>query len=248
MFDAPLVTTDQSIDRVLCVNLPLALVFLDGDPGPELEQAMSRLARENSGKLLVVKVRVRDSPAVARRFEISTTPAVVGLKVQATVTRAEGIGSADLDRHVAYLLGKRPTPDSAGRAAEPAAAGRSKPRPSGPARGQTSSEGRPVVVTDSSFDEEVMRSQLPVLVDFWAPWCGPCRMVEPAVEQLAQQHAGRLRVAKVNVDQNPAVARRYDVHSIPTMMVVKEGKIVERWAGALPEPALRSRVQRWLAR
>jgi thioredoxin 2 len=97
-------------------------------------------------------------------------------------------------------------------------------------------------VTDATFDQEVLRSPQPVLIDFWAPWCGPCRMVEPILERLAQEMAGRLRVAKVNVDENPMTARRYGVQSIPTMMMVKNGQIVDRWAGALPEGALRNRV------
>ena len=103
-----------------------------------------------------------------------------------------------------------------------------------------------IEVTDKDFETKVLQSGQPVLVDFWAPWCGPCRQIEPAVEHLARETAGRMRVAKVNVDHNPAVAARYDVHGIPTMMVVKGGKIVERWSGALPEPMLKSRVLRWL--
>jgi thioredoxin len=91
-----------------------------------------------------------------------------------------------------------------------------------------------------------MRSSQPVLVDFWAPWCGPCRMVGPILDKLSKELAGRLRVAKVNVDENPAVAQRYGIQSIPTMMVVKNGQIADRWAGALPEGSLRSRVMPFL--
>ena len=98
-------------------------------------------------------------------------------------------------------------------------------------------------MTDATFDQEVLRSPRPVLVDFWAPWCGPCRIVEPTVEKLAHELSGKASIVKVNVDENPGISQRYQVYSIPTMMVVKNGQIVDRWAGALPEPALRSRVE-----
>jgi thioredoxin len=97
-------------------------------------------------------------------------------------------------------------------------------------------------VTDQTFDQEVMRSSLPVLVDFWAPWCGPCRMTDPILKKLAGELGSRLKVAKVNVDENPLLSQRFDVRSIPTMLLVKNGKILDRWMGALPEPVLRSRI------
>ncbi|HSQ18696.1 MAG TPA: thioredoxin [Anaerolineales bacterium] len=87
-----------------------------------------------------------------------------------------------------------------------------------------------------------MRSPIPVVVDFWAPWCGPCRMVAPTLDKLAREWNGQVKIAKVNVDENPRLSGRYGVQSIPTMMVVKNGRIVERWAGALPEQPLRSRL------
>ena len=88
-----------------------------------------------------------------------------------------------------------------------------------------------------------MRSSQTVLVDFWAPWCGPCRMINPVLEKLSREMAGRLRIVKLNVDETPITSGRYGVQSIPTMMIVKNGKIVDRWVGALPESAIRGRVQ-----
>jgi thioredoxin 1 len=200
---------------------------------------MKRLAREHAGQVLIVKVNVKDSPAVARRFEVTRTPAVAAVRVGQTLTVAESAGEAALAGHVAYLLGRGPKP-------EPARAPQAERRPRPAQATEATGTGRPLAVTDATFDEMVLRSPQPVLVDFWAPWCGPCRMIEPAVENLARDAAGRMRVAKVNVDENPAVASRYQVHGIPTMMVVKGGQIVERWSGALPEPALKSRVMRWV--
>ena len=96
----------------------------------------------------------------------------------------------------------------------------------------------PVHVTDASFEKTVLQSTLPVIVDFWAPWCGPCKMVAPILDKLAKEKAGKLIVAKVNTDENPDWAQRYGVQGIPTMLLVANGKIIHRQVGALPEPML----------
>jgi len=105
----------------------------------------------------------------------------------------------------------------------------------------------PVDVTDATFDQEVLQSELPTLVDFWAAWCGPCRMIAPVVKEIASEQAGVLKVAKVDVDQNPAVATRYGVQSIPTLIVFKGGKPVERIVGYMPKERLLERVRPHLA-
>jgi len=104
----------------------------------------------------------------------------------------------------------------------------------------------PVHVTDAAFEETVLQNELPVIVDFWAPWCGPCRMVAPILDKLAKEKSGKLVVAKVNTDENPDWAGRYGVQGIPTMLFVANGKIVHRQVGALPEPVLRSVVDEFL--
>lgn len=96
------------------------------------------------------------------------------------------------------------------------------------------------VADDGSFEDVVTRSRLPVLLDLWAPWCGPCRMVSPALEQLAREHAGGLKLVKVNVDEAPGVAERFAVQGIPTLIVLEGGRVLARQTGAAPESALRS--------
>ena len=105
-------------------------------------------------------------------------------------------------------------------------------------------DGRPVTVTDVNFAAEVERSPVPVLLDLWAPWCAPCRVVAPVLEELAQEMAGRVRVAKLNVDENPATARRFQVRSIPTLLVLKGGKEIDRIVGVQPKGEIAKRVQR----
>jgi thioredoxin 1 len=99
-----------------------------------------------------------------------------------------------------------------------------------------------LAVTDESFEQEVLKSDVPVLVDFWAAWCGPCRMIAPTVDQLAVEYAGKLKVVKVDVDQNPDISGRFGVLSIPTLMVFKGGQMVERILGAVPKQALLSKL------
>jgi thioredoxin 1 len=105
----------------------------------------------------------------------------------------------------------------------------------------------PVHVTDSAFEKTVLQSNLPVIVDFWAPWCGPCRMVAPTLDKLAKENAGTLLVTKVNTDENPEWAMKYQVQGIPTMLFVANGKIVHRQVGAMPEPMLREVVSEFMS-
>jgi thioredoxin 1 len=104
----------------------------------------------------------------------------------------------------------------------------------------------PIHVTDAAFEETVMNSNLPVIVDFWAPWCGPCKMIAPTLEKIAKENAGKVIVAKVNTDDNPEWAMKFGVQGIPTMLFVSGGKIIHRQVGALPEPVLRTIVTQFL--
>ena len=101
---------------------------------------------------------------------------------------------------------------------------------------------RPVPVTDNTFGDEVVSHPGGVLVDCWAPWCGPCRMISPLVEQLASEYAGRLKVGKLDVDENPLIASQYTIQSIPTLLLFKDGRLVDRLVGALPRQEIERRL------
>lgn len=231
-FDIPIKTNDQSIERVLAAGLPVALVFFNVKIPAALSQTMDKIARKYSGKLLVAQLSTTDNPSSTQRFNVTNTPSLVTFREGEVRSREEAITGEDLEAHVAFIMGEGPKPtqknvhsvkDMSESASSPAA-------------------GRPIDITDASFDQQVMLSALPVLVDFWAPWCGPCRMTEPILEKVAAESSDRLVVAKLNVDENPKTAGRYAVRSIPTMMLIKNGKIIDQWTGALPEPVLRQRL------
>lgn len=104
----------------------------------------------------------------------------------------------------------------------------------------------PIHVKDAEFETVVLKNKLPVIVDFWAPWCGPCRMVAPILDKIAKENAGKLVVAKVNTDEDPEWAGRFGVQGIPTMLFVVEGKVVHTQVGALPEGVLKDVVKQFL--
>ena len=104
----------------------------------------------------------------------------------------------------------------------------------------------PIHVTDAAFEKVIIQNPLPVIVDFWAPWCGPCKMIAPMLEKVAKENEGKLIVAKVNTDENPEWASKYGVQGIPTLLFIFGGKIVHRQVGALPERLLRDAIVQFL--
>ncbi len=100
-----------------------------------------------------------------------------------------------------------------------------------------------LVLSDADFEKEVLAAQVPVLVDFWAEWCGPCRMVAPILDKLAKEYDGRIRFTKLNVDENRQTAAQYGIRSIPTMIIFKDGQVNDQIVGALPEDKLRQRLE-----
>ena len=105
-------------------------------------------------------------------------------------------------------------------------------------------DSKPAIITDQTFEREALQTRgRPVLVDCWAPWCGPCRMIGPILDQLAAESHGRYRIVKLNVDENPQTASRFQIASIPTMLIFKDGKLIDRLIGAQPKQAIAERLE-----
>ncbi len=218
-------TNDQSIDRVLKAGLPTVLVFWRRSSAlpPALESQLDQLAQQYAGKALIAKVDADAERGIMQRFSVGATPALLLVSGDETVTTLTGEGMAQVGDWLAHLVAGAPRP--AAPTPQPAAA------------------AKPLVLTDANF-QAVINGPLPVLVDFWAPWCGPCRMVAPHVERLAQEYAGRAVVGKLNTDENRTTAERYRIMSIPALYIFKGGKLVEEMIGAQPYQVLQQRLAR----
>ena len=105
---------------------------------------------------------------------------------------------------------------------------------------------KPIMITDVTFNQEVLGSDKLTIVDFWAPWCGPCKMIAPVLESIADQYDGQLKVTKLNVDENPSTSQAYGIHSIPTLLFFRGGELVDKLVGAVPKSQLEIRVERLL--
>lgn len=254
VFSTPIRTGEQSIDRVLQAGLPVLLVFdrRSCQTCQQLEPSLERLAQRFAGKALIARIDADDNPGLVRKYSISNLPGLIFIRNGATVARTAGVvPETALQAWLHYLSGEGSQPPLPSGPSTPLH--RSAPTANGttagtsPSRqptGDPSAPAEPVVLRDATFDQIVGQSQQPVLVDFWAPWCGPCRAIAPSIERLAQEFAGKAVVAKLNVDENPYTAQRFGITGIPAIYVFKGGRVVERLVGAQPYQVLREALAR----
>jgi thioredoxin 1 len=221
-------------------------------PCEQLKPVLEQLASTYAGQVLIARVEASENSSLVGRYNITQVPALV--MVRDGRVEAQAIGASPepaLSAWIRALLQGTHVPAPSGQAT-PLSGQRPErsrtPSPSDRSQAEqprsTASNDHPVVISDESFDRIVGQSEQPVLVDFWAPWCGPCRMVAPVVEGLAREFAGRAVVAKLNVDENPRTSQRFGITSIPALYIFKRGKVVERLVGAQPASVLRQVLAR----
>jgi thioredoxin 1 len=232
--DTVIHTNQHSIDRVLKTGLPVALVFWNATSrlSSAVESLLDESARRYAGKLLIAKIDADAEQPLRQRYSIQQLPTLLLTKQGDEVGRLNGASQPeDLRTWLAYLAGEGTRP-----------AVRSQPTPT---NGKAATDAKPVTLTDSNFDAMINRPE-PVLVDFWAPWCGPCRMVAPSVDQLASEFNGRAIVGKLNVDENPHTAGRYGVQGIPALLIFQNGRVVDQLVGAQPLSVLQQHLRRFV--
>ncbi|KXK21882.1 MAG: thioredoxin [Chloroflexi bacterium OLB15] len=235
----PITLTDQNLDEVLATDKPIFVLITNGDGlKGDFKTAFQKQADEDS-QYLYARLDPTRNPRAAQMFSASDKPLLVGWYCGEEMVRRSRPWGSDLplalEAMKAILAEKAP----------PAATPEENPTEI-EVKKPMEVINKPVNVTDETFEQEVLQSDLPVLVDFWAAWCGPCRMVAPILDKLAGEYAGKLKIVKVDTDANPGLSQAFRITSIPNLMVVKDRTIIFNQPGALPEAAFRQLIEQVL--
>jgi thioredoxin 1 len=222
ILDTPIISDDNNLKKILGQEIPVLLILHESELDKPLLDALSKEAKKHVGKLMIVRLNTRENPATAAQYKDLSLPALLSLEKNQRKSSASSIRPKDVREHVAHLLEGAPLPE------KPAA-----------------KTGKPIPVTDANFRQEVLKSDIPVLVDFWADWCGPCHSIAPYVEKIAADYSGKLKVVKLDVDANRVVTNRYGVQAFPTLLLFEAGQVADKVVGANPM-GLKQMVERAL--
>jgi thioredoxin 1 len=238
------VLTDETLDKVLADDKPLLVLITNGDGlRGDFKTAFKQQAASDA-RFVYATLDPTRNPRAARMFDAGDKPLLVGWYCGEELVRRLKPWATDLplaqEQMQAALVEQ--APDTV-----PATSFEVKKEESVMTDKNSVVLTEPMHVTDATFEDEVIKSDLPVLVDFWAPWCGPCRMVGPILDKMAKEFAGQIKIAKVNTDENQGLGQAFQIRSIPTLMVVKSQTIIFSQPGALPEASIRSLIEQVIA-
>lgn len=237
----PIVLTDGNLDTVLNGMKPAVILFTTGEGIRGDFKTSFTKASNDMSNVIFATLDPSKNPQAAARFGVDDKPVLMAWYCGEEVARRSKPWGTDLQLALDMLENARKN--------DPSAAVEDEAELDETAVMAQPVLDKPVNVTDSSFEREVLdaSTELPVMIDFWAAWCGPCRMVAPILDKLSKEFAGKIKIAKVDVDANPRLSATFRIQSIPNLMIVKNRTIIFNQPGALPEPALRDLIQQAIA-